>query len=62
MELATKSIFQTSFEATLSQISKFLEVVILVSDALLDPTMPFRPNLGPHKHATLNHMGRNLNP
>jgi hypothetical protein len=49
MELAIKSIFQTSFEATLSQISKFLEVLILVSDALLDPTMPFRSNLRRHK-------------
>jgi hypothetical protein len=62
MELATKSIFQSSFKATLSQISKFLEVLNLVSDALSDPTMPYRPNLRPHKHAPLNHMARNLNP
>jgi hypothetical protein len=62
MELAIKSIFQTSFEATLSQISKFLEVLILVSDALLDPTMPFRSNLRRHKHAPFNHMAKNLNP
>jgi hypothetical protein len=62
MELVIKSNFQTSFKATLSQISKFLEVLILVSDALLDPTMPFRPNLRRHKHAPLNHMAKNLNP
>jgi hypothetical protein len=45
-----------------SQISKFWEVLKLVSDALSDPTMPFRPNLGPHKHALLNHMAIILNP
>jgi hypothetical protein len=61
MKLATKSIFQTSFKATLSQISKFLEVLKLISYALLDPTVPFRPNLRPHKHTPLNHMARNLN-
>jgi hypothetical protein len=55
----TKATYQSPPSSD-SQMSKLSEVLKLVSYALSDPTMPFRPKLRPHKHAPLNHMARKL--